>query len=65
MESIVVREIDDQGDRVVLRGNDASYKIIASHEQVKGIKIGDIVFYEPYGWNFGWFKSAQQQENST
>jgi hypothetical protein len=49
----------------VLRGNDASYKIIASHEQVKGIKIGDIVFYEPYGWNFGWFKSAQQQENST
>lgn len=31
------------------------YHIIASREQVADLKEGDIVEYEPFGFNFGWF----------
>jgi hypothetical protein len=46
--------VDDQGDRVLLYGKDPDYHIIASRED--GVQVGNEIEFEPYGYNFGWFK---------
>lgn len=51
---ITISRVDDQGDRVLLFGSNPNYHIIASPKD--GVKAGDEIEFEPYGWNFGWFK---------
>ena len=51
---INVSRVDDQGDRVLLFGLDPTYHIIAS--RADNVQVGDEIEFEPYGWNFGWFK---------
>lgn len=46
--------VDDQGDRVLLYGKDPAYHVIAGPED--NVQVGDEIEFEPYGFNFGWFK---------
>lgn len=55
--TMLVKRIDNQGDRVLLystekQNSDGDYHVIASKNCT--VKIGDIIRYEPYGGNFGW-----------
>jgi hypothetical protein len=51
---INISRVDNQGDRVLLFGKSPDYHVIASPED--GVQVGDEIEFEPYGWNFGWFK---------
>ena len=53
MHKLVVKKVDDQGDRIVLYGDDPQYHLIADTKAV--VKVGDQVEYETGGVNFGWF----------
>ena len=55
---ISVMSVHDQGDRVLLFGSDINYHIIAS--RADNVQVGDEIEFEPYGWNFGWFKRKVQ-----
>ena len=52
-QSTIVTKIDNQGDRILLYGNEKDYYIIAGIKVQ--VKIGDKIEYEPHGFNFGWF----------
>ena len=43
----------DEEDRVVVYGNDPNYKIIAAKGST--FQIGQVIKYEPYGANFGFY----------
>jgi len=50
---MTVNKIDNQGDRILLYGQDESYHVIANTDV--DVSIGDRIEYEPYGVNFGLF----------
>ena len=66
METMIVRQIDDQGDRVVFRGDNALYKVIAPPGQAaRGVEIGDTISYERDGLgNVGWFTAKQDERDA-
>lgn len=45
-----------EDDRVLLFNDDESYHVLASLKQAETIHTGDIVSYEPCGYNFGWLE---------
>jgi len=47
-----IERIDIQHDRILLYGKDNDYHVIAPTD--KSFSIGDVIEYEPYGYNFGW-----------
>jgi hypothetical protein len=51
---INVSRVDDQGDRVLLYGKSPDFHVIAGPED--NVQVGDEIEFEPYGYNFGWFK---------
>lgn len=53
VKSIIVKQLDNQGDRVLLYGTNPDYYIIAPKNCTA--QIGNTINYEPYGANFGWF----------
>lgn len=55
MQTFVITEIDDQGDRVLLYGHPkwSEYRVIAPAGT--SAKVGDTVEYLPEGFNFGFF----------
>lgn len=55
MATFVITKIDDQGDRVLLYGHPKwpDYHVIAP--EGTSVKVGDIVEYQPEGYNFGRF----------
>ena len=53
MDEIRVMNIVRESNRVLLYGDDKSYHLIA--ELNDDVRVGDMVEYEPYGINFGWF----------
>lgn len=54
MRTLIVKKVDNQGDRVLLYGERDDYYVIGSAKCTA--KVGDEITYEPYGWNFGWLK---------
>jgi hypothetical protein len=59
----IVVKIEDQGDRKLLYSENwlkskLPYYVIASPSDE--VQIGDKVFYEPAGENFGWFISVNR-----
>ena len=61
-ETLVIANIDDQGDRIVVRGDNPGrwdYHIICPFKA--RLKVGDVIEYEPGGINFGWFVKILQQ----
>lgn len=56
-QTMQVVKVEDQGDRVLLYKNE-HYYIIAPQDCT--VKIGDIIVYEPFGVNFGWFVSLKE-----
>ena len=60
---MTVARIEDQGDRILFFGaQDDEYKVIGSSKLPYSITIGDVIRYEPYGENFGWF--IRKEENN-
>jgi hypothetical protein len=63
-EKATIDRIEVPGDRILLYPVQKPsrlggfYYIIASKESAGHIKVGDVVEYEPYGFNFGWFKAG-------
>lgn len=55
MHIFKVKEVDDQGDRIILYGEDYQngYHVIADTDCPA--RSGDTVAYEPVGYNFGFF----------
>ena len=51
VKTLYVKRIDDQGDRVLLYGDDPDYYVIA--EAGFQVEVGKPVRYEMYGINFG------------
>lgn len=45
----------DEGDRVLLFGATRRCHIIATPEDGAKVRLGDLVWWEPSGWNFGWY----------
>ena len=52
--TFTVRKIVVEKDRQVLYSTNEQYHVIAPTDE--HVRIGDTVRYEPYGYNFGWFK---------
>jgi hypothetical protein len=57
-EEMRVERIDNEGDRILFYGRQADYHVIGSPQKAAHAKVGDVILYEPYGWNFGWFESV-------
>lgn len=56
---IIVREVQDHGHRILFYSEEnPSFYVIAKSEQRGKVQPGDVVIYEPYGSNFGWFVSS-------
>ncbi len=55
---LVVKRIVDEGDRVLIYGDENSYHVISSHLKAAGLRPGDTITYEPYGANFGWLVAS-------
>lgn len=61
---MTVRRIDSDGDRLFLcewaknPGDPNEYRVIAS--LTCPVQKGDVIEYEPWGKNFGWFHSVVQ-----
>ena len=58
--TLIVKHIDYQEDRTLLYGDNPNYHIIASKDCTA--KEGDLVTYEPFGYNFGWFVKLGEDE---
>ena len=58
MSELTVTKVVREDDRTLLYGHHKwhDYHIIADPDVV--VQIGDIVEYEPDGYNFGWFKKV-------
>lgn len=52
---MTITRVENEGDRILAYGNRKHYYIICNRKS--DIKPGDIIEYEPYGGNFGWFVS--------
>jgi hypothetical protein len=65
-ERMRIERIDDEGDRILFYGSQPDYgygswpgyHVIGSPQEAAHVKVGDVILYEPYGWNFGWFESV-------
>jgi hypothetical protein len=63
MSKLVVTRVEKEEDRVLLYGHEkwSDYCIICKPDV--DIKVGDTVEYEPYGYNFGWFKQKVESDD--
>jgi hypothetical protein len=60
MAMITVGRIEHEPDSVLLYEEPETrwhFHVIATKEQAALVRPGDRIEYEPYGVNFGWFKS--------
>ena len=62
MPRLKIVAIENQEDRILLYPPQGRfpYHIIAKLGTL--VHVGDVVEYEPYGINFGWFIQVQQEE---
>jgi hypothetical protein len=51
---MVLRSIVIEDDRAVLYGDDERYHVIAKPD-AELPPVGQLILYEPYGDNFGWY----------
>ena len=58
--TMLVRRIEVDGDRVLFYGDDENYHIIGSKKDK--VKVGDDIKYEEGGYNFGWLKKEMKSE---
>ncbi len=58
LKTLYVRRVDEESDRTLIYGDDPRYHVIAKRGTIVG--EGDLVHYEPYGVNFGWFSSSER-----
>ncbi len=68
-ETAIVGRILQKGDCFYIfpkeeYSHNMDYYIIVSHKQIRKLKVGDTVIYEPYGVNFGIFVSKWRRSVS-
>lgn len=53
MDEMTILRIMRESNRVLLYGSADRYHLIAKLSD--DVRVGDVVEYEPFGFNFGWF----------
>lgn len=66
----IVAEKIDEGDRVLLYPEQPYSRfgrihVIASPQEAADVDVGDVITYDPAGFNFGWFKSKLASASAT
>lgn len=59
---MLVKTIADEEYRLLLYGISNEFHVIANHDEK--IFPGDVIEYEPYGINFGWFVKRVKDETT-
>ncbi len=61
LREMIVKRIVEEGNRILLFGDEDFFYIIVSITLKGKIQIGDTVLYEPYGVNFGWHTVVKEK----
>jgi len=61
--TMVLRRIVIEDDRAVLYGDDERYHVIAKPD-AELPPVGQLILYEPYGENFGWYCGIPTQSQT-